>query len=86
MAHNNATNIGELQAKASQDASKLVTLEENQTLIVECEILATEKKLEQDCFGLLKLEHFLKFASNSTEVCNTSKNNSTKVSEIAAEV
>jgi hypothetical protein len=44
---------------------------------------STEKKLEQDCFGL---EHFLKFASNSTEVSNTSKNNSTKASEIATEV
>jgi hypothetical protein len=84
--HNNATKIGELQAKASQDASKLATLKGNQTLIVECEVLAAEKKLEHDCFELLKLEHFLKFASNSTEVSNTTKNNGTRVRGIAAEV
>jgi hypothetical protein len=83
--HNNATKIGELQAKASQDAPKLAALKANHTLIVECEILAAEEKLEHDCFELLKLEHFLKFAANFTEVSNQAKNNATRISEIAAE-
>jgi vacuolar-type H+-ATPase subunit I/STV1 len=85
VAHNNATKIGELQAKASQDAPKLAALKANQTLIVECDILAAEEKLEHDCFELLKLAHFLTFAANSSEVSNQAKNNATRISEIAAE-
>jgi hypothetical protein len=82
---NNATKIADLQAQASKDASKLADLKSNQTLIVECEILAAEKKLERDCFELLKLEGFLKFASNATEVSTRAKNNGTRINEIAAE-
>jgi hypothetical protein len=81
---NNATKIADLQAKASKDASKLADLKSNQTLIVECEILAAEKKLERDCFELLELEGFLKFASNATEVSTRAKNNGTRINEIAA--
>jgi len=82
--HGNATKIGELQAKASQDASKLAGLKNNQTLIVECQILAAEEKLERDCLELLKLEEFLKFASNATAVSTKAENNGTKITEIAA--
>jgi hypothetical protein len=83
--HNNETKISELQAEATQEATELTNLRNNQTLIRECEILAAEEKLERDCFKLLKLEHFLTFAANSTAVSKTAENNSTKISEIAAE-
>ncbi|KAE9371326.1 hypothetical protein N431DRAFT_545599 [Stipitochalara longipes BDJ] len=83
--HGNATKIAELQAKASQDASKLTDLKNNQTLIVECQILAAAEKLERDCLELLKLEEFLKFASNATEVSTKANNNGTRITEIAAE-
>ena len=83
--HGNATKISELQAKASQDVPKLADLKNNQTLIVECQILAAEKKLEHDCLELLKLEEFLKFASNATEVSTKAKNNGTRITEIAAQ-
>ncbi|PMD36032.1 hypothetical protein L207DRAFT_494752, partial [Hyaloscypha variabilis F] len=85
VAHGNATKIAELQAKASQDASKLADLQSNQTLIVECQILAAEEKLERDCLELLKLEEFLRFSSNATEVSTKVNNNGTKITEIAAE-
>ncbi len=47
--------------------------------------LTAEKTFAHDRFELLKLKHLLKFASNSTEISNTVKNNGTRVSEIAAE-
>lgn len=83
--HNNETRIAKLQADAQRDAPKLADLQRNQTLVDECRVLEDEEKLERDCAKLLKLQHFLKFAANSTAVSQSAENNSTRISEIAAE-
>ena len=76
--NNNATKIANIQTKASKAAVKLQTLTSNSTLQAACP--AVQQK--DECRVMNKLQKFVNFANNQTELDEITKGNTTEEAEI----
>jgi len=79
---NNATEIADIQAKASSASAKLSTLQSNTTLMSACAVIDAQAAEDDKCQETFILQRFVKFAANTTAVATATKNNSTKIAEI----
>lgn len=80
----NATKASAIQAKASDAATKLSTLQANTTLMTACDSIFAEQKTLQSCGQMAGLEKLIKIAGNQTLLDKHTDGNATKASAIQA--
>ncbi|KAL5326021.1 hypothetical protein ACEPPN_007158 [Leptodophora sp. 'Broadleaf-Isolate-01'] len=76
---NNATKIASIQAKASEAATQLSTMESNATLVSTCAVISAAEATKDDCKTMSKLEKLIATAANETKLAEKTKNNATKI-------
>ncbi|KAL1883277.1 hypothetical protein Daus18300_000335 [Diaporthe australafricana] len=82
----NATKAADIQAKASEGATKLTTLQSNATLMTACGQIFAVQDTEDACDKMQGLEKLTALVANQTELDAKTKGNTTKADAIKAKV
>lgn len=82
----NATKAAEFQAKASDAATKLNTLQGNATLMTACNAIFAQDQMSAACGEMAAIEEGQKIVANQTLLDKITKNNATKADAFKAKV